>query len=343
MADSQSLSRIALIVPSERAEEARILASEAGLLDNSVHPLRLEGEIAWPLLSEIDCNYGRTQIMRFDSREKIDPHARLAEALQGMTPPSRWQILEDLVLLPQDSLPDGDEGTWQAVAKALNCRRVARQAEVDPGPMRSSRIEMLLGNYGWVNHQENGVRYVFDASKVMFSSGNITERRRMGEVDAAGEVVVDLYAGIGYYTLPLICNAGVSKVHACEMNPHSIDALTKGLIANMVGDRCLIQRGDNQETAPMLKDCADRVILGLLPSSKKAWPLAVNCLKPEGGILHVHMNSDVDSLNDGSFVAATIQEFENLGCQVELIHLEDVKSYSPHVRHVVLDLAVKRT
>ena len=176
----------------------------------------------------------------------------------------------------------------------------------------------------------------------MYSSGNITERRRMGEVDAAGEVVVDLYAGIGYYTLPLICNAGVSKVHACEMNPHSIDALTKGLIANMVGDRCLIHRGDNQETAPMLKDCADRVVLGLLPSSKKAWPLAVNCLKPEGGILHVHMNCEEDSLKDGSFVTSTVQEFEKLGCLVEVLHLEDVKSYSPHVRHVVLDLVVKR-
>ena len=42
----------------------------------------------------------------------------------------------------------------------------------------------------------------------MFSSGNTTERQRMGRLQCAGETVVDLYAGIGYYTLPFLCKAG---------------------------------------------------------------------------------------------------------------------------------------
>ena len=42
----------------------------------------------------------------------------------------------------------------------------------------------------------------------MFSSGNTTVRQRMGQLHCAGETVVDLYAGIGYYTLPFLCKAG---------------------------------------------------------------------------------------------------------------------------------------
>ena len=65
----------------------------------------------------------------------------------------------------------------------------------------------------------------------MFSSGNGTEKARMGSVAAAGETVVDLFAGIGYYTLQLLHHAGVAKVYACEWNPNSVAALR----ANLVG------------------------------------------------------------------------------------------------------------
>ena len=154
--------------------------------------------------------------------------------------------------------------------------------------------------------------------------------------------MVDLFAGIGYYTLPLLVKAGAMTVHACEMNTHAIEGLTKGLVANAVLGRCRIHAGDNQHTAPSLAGMADRVILGLLPSSENAWPLAVDCLRAEGGVIHLHMNSVQTSLEDGSFVDSTTKTFGMLGCEVELLHLEKVKSYAPHIQHVVVDLAVKR-
>ena len=52
--------------------------------------------------------------------------------------------------------------------------------------------------------------YSLDVTKCMFSSGNTTERQRMGRLQCAGETVVDLYAGIGYYTLPFLCKAGTA-------------------------------------------------------------------------------------------------------------------------------------
>ena len=215
--------RPALIVPTDRADDARSWALERGLLDSSFHPISLDGEVAWPTTDVLPCDFGRFEELEFQPRSAMDPHARLQLALPNMETPRRWEILGDLVLLPQDALLDGDVSTWTAVAQALNCQRVARQAEIETGPKRRSQVEMLLGNDGWVNHLENGVRYLFDVTKVMFSSGNITERRRMGNTDSAGDIVVDLFAGIGYYSIPLLVNAGVSYVHACEMNPDSIE------------------------------------------------------------------------------------------------------------------------
>ena len=59
-----------------------------------------------------------------------------------------------------------------------------------------------------MEHRENGLLYCLDVTRCMFSSGNVTEKARMGALRCRGETVVDLFAGIGYYTLPLLTHAG---------------------------------------------------------------------------------------------------------------------------------------
>ncbi len=266
--------------------------------------------------------------------------------------PKKWQRLGSLVLLPKTAFSGEkwrkitlDEGFWLVVATALNAHRLGRQAEVDASALRQSHAELLVGDDAWVEHREHGVVYCFDATKVMFSAGNISERGWTGTIAAEGEVVVDLFCGIGYYSLPLLVNAGVAHVHACEMNPDSITALRAGLELNGVGERCTIHVGDNQDTAPALAGIADRVLLGLLPSSETAWPLAVRCLKPAGGVLHVHMNvvdrnsGDIDAWAEQTLGAfRDLAEDGNRPWKLKIIEIRKVKWYAPHVRHCVLIL-----
>ena len=61
---------------------------------------------------------------------------------------------------------------------------------------RSPVNRLVLGEGGWVTHKDNGVCYEFDATRTMFSQGNITEKMRMGRLDCRGEAVVDLFAGV---------------------------------------------------------------------------------------------------------------------------------------------------
>lgn len=73
---------------------------------------------------------------------------------------------------------------------------------------RDSQAILLKGGSGWVEHRENGILYCLDVTRCMFSSGNVTEKARMGSLQCRGETAVDLFAGIGYYTLPLLVHAG---------------------------------------------------------------------------------------------------------------------------------------
>lgn len=60
--------------------------------------------------------------------------------------------------------------------------------------------------------RQHGIKYSLDVTRCMFSSGNVTERARMGRQACQDQVVVDLFAGIGYFTLPMLVQAGMASL-----------------------------------------------------------------------------------------------------------------------------------
>ena len=172
--------------------------------------------------------------------------------------PNSWERHGDMVLLPPDSFSSltwqlhiGSENQsvefWSIVSNSLRCKRLALNNRISDDDFRSSGARLLLGEDGWVDHVDNKIHYIFDITKCMFSSGNITEKLRVGKFDCQGETVLDLYAGIGYFVFPYLVHARAELVHACEWNPHAVEALKKGLKANRIEDKCIIHYGDNRK------------------------------------------------------------------------------------------------
>ncbi|XP_035698037.1 tRNA wybutosine-synthesizing protein 2 homolog [Branchiostoma floridae] len=234
--------------------------------------------------------------------------------------PTRWEKHGDLILLPEFSFRSPkwkeiqakfhqqdceNQGLpcqmyrcfWQLITESLGGTRLARKGTIQDDLYRSPRVELLLGDHGWVGHTDNGIRYTFDVTRCMFSPGNITEKLRVARMGCEGQTVVDLYAGIGYFTLPFLVHGKAAEVHACEWNPAAVEALQKNLQINKVQDRCTVHHGDNRQVCP--RGVADRVNLGLIPSSRSGWPVACAALRPTtGGILHIHENVTTFHKND---------------------------------------------
>lgn len=275
--------------------------------------------------------------------------------------PTKWETHGDLILLPATCFQNpiwssfGDK-LWDVVADALKVTRVARKHKIKNDDFRSPNVELLKGSDGWVIHIDNKIKCTFNVTKCMFSSGNISEKLRIAKFSCDGETVVDLYAGIGYFTLPYLIHAKASLVHACEWNPHAVEALERNLHLNGVKEKCIVHFGDNRKVCP--EKVADRVNLGLIPSSESGWETACMALKPSGGFLHVHGNvtSYKPTKPDNGKTNTCLPEWKNWAQSVKfsinailfnvynaewnvnILEIIHIKSYAPHIDHLVVDL-----
>jgi len=110
-------------------------------------------------------------------------------------------------------------------------------------------LDVLPRSPGWVTVTENSIPFSFEMTRVMFCSGNVTERMRMAKQLCKDEIIVDLYAGVGYYTIPFLVHGGAKHVHALEWNPFSVVALKHNLArAGVSASRYTVHEGDNRIT-----------------------------------------------------------------------------------------------
>ena len=371
---------LSLVVDKGIASTVQEKLQAKGLVNKKFRPRIQENNVIIPLISEesvtalewFDSNLHRIALTKLQiNPARLNPGQDLLQQITTMCDaqglqltdqmiecvPKKWELFGDLAIIPTTSFNSIDwqkifhdqshlaKKVWQTTAMCLNVSRLARQAEIADDKFRSSQVTMLLGNSGEVQFTDFGVTFWLDITKVMFSSGNITERHRIGSIDMTDECVVDAFAGIGYYTLPMLVRSNAKHVYALEINPNSVLALNRGAELNGVSDRLSVIQGDNQVSMTTLSGIADRVHLGILPSSETTWLPALKCLKKTGGTLHIHMNvkeTEVDNFVDYCLEQLSDYAIKQLGfSRVSLKHVEKVKWYAPHVRHIVIDVAIQ--
>lgn len=249
---------------------------------------------------------------------------------------------------------------WRQLAAVHGSHRVVRRGTIDANSgIRQSGHRLLFpchgvpqqtgpGSPGWIRVTEQGIKQSFDMTRVMFSRGNISEKIRFGKLVKRGETVLDMYAGIGYYTLPALIHGQARLVVACEWNEHAILALRYNVTDNKVDDdRVKIFQGDCRRSVAdnHLIDMFDRVSLGLLPSSEGGWETAVCALKTTtGGWLHIHGNVPNSEKEIWAFwlchqlLDICIKHGKPTDWLVICDHVERVKSFAPTVSHFVADV-----
>jgi tRNA wybutosine-synthesizing protein 2 len=274
------------------------------------------------------------------------PFSRIEKTVSSLIPsqlvcylPQKWEKIGTVVTMKvPEELSPYKEIIGKVYADTLGCTTTLNDLGGISGVYRKPVVEVIFGSpITETIHVENGIRFKVDPQKIMFSSGNMTERRRMGMISHPKETVVDLFAGIGYFTLPIAVYSKPKKIVACEINPVAFEYLCANVGLNHVSSFVEPRLGDNRHIAP--KDYADRVILGFLHEPQAYLPVAFECLKDHTGFLHYHTLASVDAIPQQPLTHLN-QAASCCGCQVNLLKVTVVKSYAPKINHVVLDVRV---
>jgi len=251
--------------------------------------------------------------------------------------PKHWVRIGDVLILPlRPELEPYKERIAEVYARVLNVKTVVRKGRIK-GEFRETNYEVLYGNDTVTTHVENGVKYRLDVARIMFSPANVRERIRMAGVAKPGELVVDMFAGVGHLSLPMAVH-GKARVVALEKSPYTFRFLVENIELNRVRDRMTAYNIDNRNFPG--ENIADRVLMGYVMRTHEFIPKALSIVR-DGGIVHYH-NTVPEKLMPEEPFGTFRRVAEEHGYRVEKLNELVIKRYAPGVWHVVVDVRVFR-
>ncbi len=253
--------------------------------------------------------------------------------------PRSFQIVGDvaLVKLPQMGADDKQALAREFVRRFPRIKTVCEMHGIT-GELRKPVVSIILGNTTETVHKEHGVLFALDVALVMLSKGNVYERKRLVSHIRDGERVLDMFAGIGYFSIPIAKYTNAAVV-AVEKNPVAFEYLLRNIELNKIKTVTAVH-ADCRDALfiEKLADTFDRILMGYLPGTEAYLPYAVAAVK-DGGTVHFHNTYHKKDL----WATAEDEVRRQCGRAATITNKKKVKSFAPNVYHVVLDIVIEKT
>jgi len=252
--------------------------------------------------------------------------------------PKGYQEIGDIIVLRLKPVHEPYEEEIAKAVHELTGKRVAIWKKVK-GELRKPEIKVYFGD-GVTIKKEHGCAFKLDITKVMYSKGNVGEKERLLNLVKPGEKILDMFAGIGYFSIILAKHKNVT-IHAIEKNIDAYFFLVENIYLNHLTNITPLL-GDNREIVPLLKqrgESYDRILMGYLPSSQEFLDYAL--MVAEDTVIHLHQVLKKEEIEH--FKTHIISKIEKKHFSAEILATRIVKSYAPHRYHIVFDIKVTKT
>jgi len=329
----------AVRVPKERGEEVRKLIEKLGLKDRKRRIRYEDGHVIIPVIDEFQDQIEGVGVFH-DSNPVFVERKNFREILEDVA--GFYPRFADIKLFGRIAiikLPESISPYKDRIATEIMRNYKVSAVWLEKGKHgmeRKPRVELLAGKGSVVLHKENGCVFKFDVSRVMFSQGNQYEKMRIVRLVEEGEIVLDMFAGIGYFTIPIAKHSKARRIVSIEINPESYEFLIENLRLNEIRNVVPIL-GDSGKVSP--SDFADRVLMGHLRAHHFI-PKAVEAIRGEGWI-HYHESVPVKILERP--IRRLEKIAESMGAKLIETKMRKVKNYAPNVYHVVVDARIRKS
>jgi tRNA (guanine37-N1)-methyltransferase len=337
---------VCIKIPKQYGQKAIVLGKKLRIINNELQIQRDKSFLYIPLNTSPskdnldsfkeqieDCEFST---YTFREQEKHKPS--LAKMLEDKLPPRLLASLPhsadfigDIAII---EIPPELEPYKNLVGQAVlqmnqNLRTVLAKASAVSGIYRLRNFNVVAGEPRTETvHKEYGCQYYVDVAKAYFSPRLSHEHNRIASLVKEGETVVDLFAGIGPFAIPIAKSHKDVKIYAVDINPYAIEFLKRNIGLNRVQDCVSLILGDAKQVASeQLSSIADRVIMNLPEKAIEFVDAACRTVKSSGGTVHFYC-----------FVKAS-ESFEN----VKLRFVEEVEKCERKVEKILFSRLVRET
>jgi tRNA (guanine37-N1)-methyltransferase len=312
----------AVKVPNPEGEKIRYILVEKRVLLSEYKVDHDKKYIYFPVKSETDIPGYKTIEHSFQKREH--PPSLDKFDIRSL------DIIGDIAVI---DIPEEAESQKEDIARALLARKpiktVVEKSSKVQGEHRTRELTYIMGEQKFETmHKEYGLLFKVHVDTVYFNPRLATERMRIAKMVTPGEVVADMFCGVGPFSLLVSKFSKAEKIYAIDINPHAVTFLKENITLNHCNNVIPIL-GDAKEKIKIVGH-VDRIIMNLPHSAFEFLPAALPC----GDIIHYYrITSDIQGEIDN------IRQLSGkMGINVDIIDWSTVKSYSPDMEMYRVDI-----
>ena len=257
-----------------------------------------------------------------------------------------YDIVGDIAII---RVPDHLEQHSKLVADSImnihkEVKSVWRQTSSVSGDYRLRNLEYVAGTKTTeTRYKEYGCIYKTDLKKAYFSPRLSYERLRIAKLVQPKEVVVNMFSGVGCFSIAIARHADPLKVVSIDVNPSAFQYLEENIRINRAEKVVVPVMGDAKAvTETEQKNVADRVLMPLPEKAYDYLDIALLAFKPKGGWIHYYDFEYAKRTQDPVKKAETkvTKKLSALCNNFEVTFGRIVRTIGPRWYQIVLDIKI---
>ncbi len=342
-----------------QGERTLVLTNKLGIINRELKIQQSKNQLFIPVVrspNEIELAKLKAELLHFELETRVFARKKTQEKtfrqiLEDQLPqnllaslPRALDIIGDIAVI---EIPPELKNHKQVIGEALlkthkNVQTVLAKIGAVSGIYRLREIEQIAGiKKTRTTHKEHGCQYQVDVATAYFSPRLSHEHNRVASLVQKGETVIDLFAGVGPFSVLLAKKNPDAKVYAVDINPEAIEFLKKNIRLNRVDNRVIpILEDARRAVEDKLLGVADRVIMNLPEKAIEFVDVACKGMKSSGGIIHYYsFIRRPDSLKDAQqFFSCAV---EKTGRKVDSFFItKTIRETAPYEHQIVLDAKI---
>ena len=252
------------------------------------------------------------------------------------------QIGEIIIVRIPDSLLSKKKIIGKALLNDVKIvRSVFYQSSAVSGDFRTRDLEIIAGEDNTeTEYKEFGCRFTVDVKNAFFSPRLSTERERIANLIQNGEVMANMFAGIGMFSI-MAAKRKKCIVYSLDINPVASKLCEINIGLNKLAGNVISINGDTSEIIKeQLMNKSDRTLMLLPERSDEFLDSAINTTK-DGGIIHYYSHIHADK----KIEAGKLSEEHYLKVtpvKSEILHSKIVRAVGPRYYQTVVDIKISK-